>query len=89
MHATTIREDEVAALRCVHAAATTETDDEVDLELLGHVHAAIHIFRARVLPHFTKGTPLDPGTHEDADGTGDVACFDNPWITDDQRAPAA
>ena len=89
MHATTIGEDEVAALCRVHAAAAAEANDEVCAKLSRHFHAGINILGARVFPHVAKDLDRQADLPHKTCRTLGIARFHDAWIIHHQHARAA
>ena len=86
LHPSAIGQDEVAALRRIHAAAAAEADDQFDRFALRDLDTAIDIDRRRILPHRVEHRNLQTSGFEKSHGPARVPDRGDAFVGDEQNA---
>ena len=82
-HLAAVREDEIRAFRCIHAAPTANPDE--DVRPTRSLHAPGDVARRRVLPHPVEHRHREPRRAQEIARFPRVARCDDAGIRDDER----
>ena len=89
LHLSPIGKQEIDPLGTVHRTAAAQSDQEVWLEILGHLQACGNIFGRGILMCLLEQGELQPCLRQRVHAPLNVPCFDNPRVTRNQSPAVA